>query len=133
MTRFIRFLSVITTLALPGLYISITAFQYYLIPTDILVQLGRSRAAVAFPPVAEALMMEFTVQMLGEASIRLPTYIGATIGVVGGIIIGQAAVSAGIVSNLFIIVVGIMAIASYVTPNYDFGMAITVIRIFILV
>lgn len=132
MIRFIRFLSVITTLTLPGLYISITAFQYYLIPTDILVQLGKSRAAVAFPPVVEALMMEFTIQMLREASIRLPTYIGATIGVVGGIIIGQAAVAAGIVSNLFIIVVGIMAIASYVTPNYDFGMTITVLRIFIL-
>lgn len=132
MIRFVRFLSVITTLTLPGLYISITSFQYYLIPTDILVQLGKSRAGVAFPPVAEALMMEFTVQMIREASIRLPTYIGATIGVVGGIIIGQAAVSAGIVSNLFIIVVGIMAIASYVTPNYDFGMAITVLRIFIL-
>jgi spore germination protein len=132
MVRLVRFLSVITTLILPGLYISITAFQYYLIPTDILVQLGKSRTAVAFPPVAEALMMEFTVQMIREASIRLPTYIGATIGVVGGIIIGQAAVSAGIVSNLFIIVVGIMAIASYVTPNYDFGMAITVLRIFIL-
>lgn len=132
MIRIIRFLSVITTLTLPGLYISITAFQYYLIPTNILVQLGKSRAAVAFPPAVEALMMEFTVQMLREASIRLPTYIGTTIGVVGGIIIGQAAVSAGIVSNLFIIVVGIMAIASYVTPNYDFGMAITVLRIFIL-
>lgn len=130
--RFVRFLSVITTLTLPGLYISITSFQYYLIPTDILVQLAKSRTAVAFPPVAEALMMEFTVLMIREASIRLPTYIGATIGVVGGIIIGQAAVSAGIVSNLFIIVVGIMAIASYVTPNYDFGMAITVLRIFIL-
>ncbi len=130
--RVVRFLSVITTLTLPGLYISITSFQYYLIPTDILVQLAKSRTAVAFPPVAEALMMEFTVLMIREASIRLPTYIGATIGVVGGIIIGQAAVSAGIVSNLFIIVVGIMAIASYVTPNYDFGMAITVLRIFIL-
>lgn len=130
--RVVRFLSVITTLTLPGLYISITSFQYYLISTDILVQLAKSRTAVAFPPVAEALMMEFTVLMIREASIRLPTYIGATIGVVGGIIIGQAAVSAGIVSNLFIIVVGIMAIASYVTPNYDFGMAITVLRIFIL-
>jgi spore germination protein len=132
MVRVVRFLSVITTLILPGLYISITAFQYYLIPTDILVQLGKSRATVAFPPAVEALMMEFTIQMIREASIRLPTYIGATIGVVGGIIIGQAAVSAGIVSNLFIIVVGIMAIAAYVTPNYDFGMAITVLRIFIL-
>jgi hypothetical protein len=132
MVRLVRFLSVITTLTLPSLYISITAFQYYLIPTNILVQLGKSRTTVAFPPVAEALMMEFTIQMIREASIRLPTYIGTTIGVVGGIIIGQAAVSAGIVSNLFIIVVGIMAIAAYVTPNHEFGMAITVLRIFIL-
>lgn len=132
-TRLIRMLGLITTLALPGLYISITAFQYYLIPLNILVPLGKSRSSVAFPPAVEALLMEFTIQMLREASIRLPTYISITIGVVGGIIIGQAAVAAGIVSNLFIIVVGIMVIASYVTPNYDFGLALTVTRLIIII
>ncbi|EET87501.1 GerA spore germination protein, partial [Clostridium carboxidivorans P7] len=132
LVRSVRFFSFITTLTLPGLYVSITAFQYYLIPLNILVQLGRSRSTVAFPPQVEALLMEFTIQMLKEASIRLPTYIGTTVGVVGGIIIGQAAVSAGIVSNLFIIIVGIMAIASYTTPNYEFGISMIVIRLGIL-
>lgn len=132
LVRIIRFLGFITTLTLPGLYVSITAFQYYLIPFNILVQLGKSRSTVAFPPQVEALLMEFTIQMLREASIRLPTYIGTTAGVVGGIIIGQAAVSAGIVSNLFIIIVGVMAIASYSTPNYEFGISMIVIRLGIL-
>lgn len=131
--RIIRILGMITTLILPGLYVSITAFQYYLIPIDILTTLARSRTGVAFPPAVEALVMEFTIQMMREASIRLPTYIGTTLGIVGGIIIGQAAVAAGIVSNVFIIVVGIMAIASYVTPDNNLGLALIVIRIIILI
>lgn len=130
--RLIRMAGVIITLTFPALYISVTSFQYYLVPLNILVQLGQSRARVAFPPIVEAILMELTIEMLREASIRLPTYIASTIGVVGGIIIGQAAVNAGIVSNLFVIVVGITTIASYVTPNNDFGLATVIVRLGIL-
>lgn len=130
--RLIRITAIIMALILPALYISVTSFHYYLVPLNILVQLAQSRVQVAFPPIVEALLMTLTIEMLREASIRLPTYIGTTIGVVGGIIIGQAAVNAGIVSNLFIIIVAITAIASYVVPNYEFGLAIILLRFGIL-
>lgn len=131
--RWVRVLGIITALALPALYVSITSFQYYLVPLNMLVQLAQSRVKVAFPPIVEAFLMELTIQMLREASIRLPTYIGTTIGVVGGIIIGQAAVNAGIVSNVFVIIIGITAIASYVVPSYEFGLSIIVLRFALLI
>jgi hypothetical protein len=130
--RLVRFIGLILTLILPGLYIAITSFHYYLVPLNLLVQLGQSRSKVAFPPIIEAILMELTIQMLKEASIRLPTYIGSTIGVVGGIIIGQAAVDAGIVSNLFVIIIGITTVASFIVPSYEFGLAALVLRIVIL-
>lgn len=130
--RLVRIIGLIITLILPGLYIAVTSFHYYLVPLNLLVQLGQSRSKVAFPPIIEAILMELTIQMLKEAAIRLPTYIGSTIGVVGGIIIGQAAVEAGIVSNLFIIIIGITAIASFIIPNYEFGLGTLVLRIIIL-
>jgi spore germination protein len=132
MFRIFRIMGLILALILPALYISVTTFHYYLVPLNILVQLGQSRVQVAFPPIVEALLMEFTIEMLREASVRLPTYIGSTIGVVGGIIIGQAAVNAGIVSNLFIIIVGTTTIASYAIPNYEFGLGLVLIRFSIL-
>lgn len=131
--RLVRILGIITALTLPALYVSITSFQYYLVPLNMLVQLAQSRVRVAFPPIVEAFLMELTIQMLREASIRLPTYIGTTIGVVGGIIIGQAAVNAGIVSNVFVIIIGITAIASYIVPNYEFGLSIIVLRFALLI
>lgn len=126
--RLIRVVGMFVAVLLPSLYISVTTFQYYLVPLNLLVPLAISRTQVAFPPVVEALVMELTIEMIREASVRLPTYIATTIGVVGGIIIGQAAVNAGIVSSLFIIVVAVTAISSYVVPIYDFGLAIRLIR-----
>ncbi|KAJ50258.1 spore germination protein KA [Clostridium tetanomorphum] len=131
--RCIRTISIITSLILPSLYISATAFQYYLVPLNLLIPLAISRTRVAFPPVVEALVMEFTIEIIREASIRLPTYISATIGVVGGIIIGQAAVNAGIVSSLFIIVVAVTAMSSYVVPIYDFGLTLRFTRFLFLI
>lgn len=131
--RYIRIISVIISMILPALYISATAFQYYLVPLNLLIPLAISRTEVAFPPVVEALTMEFTIEIIREASIRLPTYISTTIGVAGGIIIGQAAVNAGIVSSLFIIVVAVTAMASYVIPVYDFGLALRLIRFLFLI
>lgn len=123
----------IIAVILPSIYISITSFQYYLVPINLLEPLAISRTQVAFPPIVEALIMEFTIEIIREASIRLPTYISTTIAVTGGIIIGQAAVNAGIVSSLFIIIVAVTAIASYVNPVYDFGSALRLIRFMFLI
>lgn len=125
---FIRLLAIIVAITLPSIYISVTSFNYNLVPLGLLIPLAQSRSMVPFPPIIEALIMEIAIEFIRESSIRLPTYIGTTIGVVGGIIIGQAAVNAGIVSSLLIIIVAITSIASFVTPTFDFGDALRLLR-----
>jgi spore germination protein len=126
--RLIRFIAFLIATLLPSLYISIISFHYYAVPLDLLVPLAESRIRVPFPPIIEALILEFTIELVREAAIRLPTYIGTAISVVAGIIIGQAAVEAGIVSNLLIIIVAATAIASYVIPSQDMAVAIRIMR-----
>lgn len=130
--KLLRFFALILAIYLPAIYVAITSFHYYMVPLKLLIPLAESRERVPFPPYVEALIMEITIELLREASIRLPTYIGTSIGVIGGIIIGQAAVEAGIVSVLMIIVVAITAIASYVTPIYDMGFALRLFRFIIM-
>ncbi|HYE83397.1 MAG TPA: spore germination protein [Clostridia bacterium] len=131
--RIVRFIAAIVAVFLPGLYIAIISFHYYMVPLNLLVTLSESRAKVPFPPIIEALIMEITIEMIREASIRLPSYISSSIGVVGGIIIGQAAVEAGIVSNLLIIVVAATAVASFVVPSYDFGLSLRFLRFMLMI
>jgi hypothetical protein len=99
-----------------------------MIPMNLLVTLTESRSRVPFPPVYEALVMEVTIELLREAGARLPTKIGQTIGIVGGIVIGQAAVQAGLTSNVLIIAVASSAIASFVIPSYVMSASIRLIR-----
>jgi hypothetical protein len=90
--------------------------------------LTESRSKVPFPPLIEALLMETTIELLREAGARLPTKIGQTIGIVGGIVIGQAAVQAGFTSNILIIAVATSAIASFVIPSYVMSASLRLIR-----
>ncbi|EEL60133.1 spore germination protein [Bacillus toyonensis] len=83
---------------------------------------------ISFSPVMEALLMEITLETMREGALRIPTPIGQTVGIVGGIVIGQAAVQAGIVSNIMIIVVAVTAISSFVIPNYDMGASVRLLR-----
>lgn len=122
--RLIRIIGTLIAVLLPSFYIALTSYHYYMIPFSLVIPLATSRARVPFPPIIEGLIMVFILETLREAAIRLPTYIAASIGVVGGIILGQAIVEAGIVSNLFIIVIAVTAIASYVIPTYDMEFAI---------
>lgn len=126
--RFFRYIALVITIMLPALYISVTTFHYYAIPLNLLIPLAESRAKVPFPPIIEVLILEATVEMVREAAIRLPTYIGTAISVVAGLIIGEAAVQAGIVSDLSIIIVAATAVASYVIPSFDMSMAIRILR-----
>lgn len=126
--RLQRFLGFMIALFLPAFYIAVTSFNYELIPLKLLYNIGRSRQEVPFAPLLEALLMELAIEMLREAGIRLPAPIGQTVGIVGGIVIGQAAVQAGIVSNIMVIVVAMTAIASFIIPNYEMASAIRLIR-----
>ncbi|WP_088044453.1 spore germination protein [Bacillus sp. EAC] len=131
--RILRLLAFVITLFLPGFYIAIISFNYEIVPLKLLLSIGESRAQVPFDPLVEAILMEITLEMLREAGIRLPSPISTTVGVVGGIVIGQAAVQAGIVSNIMIIVVALTAISSFIIPNYEMASSLRVVRFPIMI
>jgi spore germination protein len=126
--RFLRYGAAFIALFLPSFYIALVSFQPGMIPSLLAFSIAGSREGVPFPAFVEALMMELTLELLREAGIRLPKPIGQTIGIVGGLVIGEAAVSAGIVSPIMVIVVSVTAISSFTLPSYSFGIAIRLIR-----
>lgn len=126
--RLLRFLGFIISIFLPALYIAIISFHFEIIPLDLYTSIATSRSRVPFSPILEVIIMEITLEMLREAGIRLPQPLGSTIGIVGGIVIGQAAVQAGLVSNVMVIIVSITAIASFIIPNYELSSCIRLIR-----
>ena len=115
--RILRFVALFITILLPGLYMAITNFHQELIPTELLFAIVASRESVPFPILMEILVMEFAFELIREASLRVPNPIGPTIGIVGALILGQAAVEASIVSPILIIVVSITAICSFAIPD----------------
>lgn len=133
LVRIVRYIAVFIVLLAPGLYIAITSFHPGILPTQLTLYVAASRINVPFPAFIEAFLMELTIEFLREAGTRLSGPIGATIGIVGGLIIGQAAVDAGIVSTLMIIIVAVTAVASFAIPNYEFGSALRVMRFIIMV
>lgn len=133
LARLIRFLAIFLSLILPALYVAVTSFNSAIIPTKLAYSIAASREGVPFPGFIEAIIMEISLALLIEAVARLPKPIGSTIGIVGGLIIGQAAVSAGIVSPIMIIIVSITAITSFVTPNYSIAMAFRIIRFMLII
>lgn len=126
--RFIRLLAAFLTVLSPALYIAITSFHPGLIPTVLNFYLAASRVNVPFPAVIEAFLMEFTIELLRESGTRIAGPIGSTIGIVGGIIIGQAAVEAGIVSPLKIIIVAVTTISFFAMSNYEWALALRLFR-----
>ena len=95
---------------------------------ELLVTLVASRQGVPLPPVLEAVFLELAIELLREAGARLPTKIGQTIGIVGGIVIGTASVEAGLTSNVLLIIVALAALGSFTTPVYQMGNTIRLIR-----
>lgn len=119
--RVLRFLAAFITLLLPGLYVAITSFHQEILPTGLLYSILSSRENVPFPIIVEILLMEISFELIREAGLRVPSAIGPTIGIVGALVLGQAAVSAGIVSPILIIIVAMTGIASFAIPDFSFG------------
>jgi spore germination protein len=126
--RFIRYLFLLIALLFPSIYIAVTTFHQELLPTNLLFSVAASREKVPFPAIVEALLMEITFEALREAGLRLPRPIGSTVSIVGALVIGQAAVEAGIVSAPLVIVVSITGIASFMFPSYSMTGAIRLLR-----
>ena len=126
--RFIRFLGILLSLLLPGLFIAITNFHQEMIPTDLVYAIEASREQVPFPSLIELLLMEIMFELIREAGIRIPGPIGPTLGIIGALILGQAAVEASIVSPILIIIVAITGIGSFAIPNFALGLSFRVLR-----
>lgn len=126
--RWIRYLFLIISFLLPSFYIAITTFHPEMIPTDLLITIAAARERIPFPALIEGLMMELTFEALREAGIRIPKPIGQTISIIGAIVIGQAAVQAGIVSAPMVIVVSITGIASFIIPHFELGLSFRLLR-----
>ncbi|RJX40243.1 spore germination protein [Paenibacillus pinisoli] len=126
--RLLRYLAAAISLFGPSLYISFVSFHQGLIPTKLALSIMGTRDGVPFPAIIEALIMEVTIEILREAGLRLPKQIGPTIGIVGGLVIGEAAVQAGIVSPIMVIVVALTAISSFAIPQYSAGISLRLLR-----
>lgn len=126
--RIIRVLATFITLLLPGIYMAITSFHQELLPTELLFSILTARENVPFPIILELLLMEISFELIREASLRVPSVIGSSIGIVGALILGDAAVNAGIVSPTLIIIVAITGIASFAIPDFSFGFHVRVFR-----
>lgn len=117
--RLIRIIAYFISLILPSMYIALTSFHQEMIPTTLALAIAASREGVPFPSIGEAFMMEFTFEILMEAGLRLPKQAGQAVSIVGGLVIGQAAVQAGIVSQAMVIVVALTGISSFSIPAFN--------------
>ncbi|MGG3494611.1 spore germination protein [Peribacillus simplex] len=126
--RLIRLFAVLFSVLSSPLYVAVLTYHYLVIPTDLLPILISSRGVIPFPPILEAIVLEGTIELLREAAVRLPAKVGSTIGIVGGIVIGTAAVEAGFVSNVLLMLVALAALASFTVPIYQISNTIRLIR-----
>ncbi|GGJ99378.1 spore germination protein [Lentibacillus kapialis] len=127
-TRWLRYLFLVIALLLPSLYVALLTYHQEMIPTSLLISMAASREQVPFPALVEVLLMEVTFEALREAGVRLPKQVGSAVSIVGALVIGEAAVSAGIVSAPMVIVVAITGIASFTIPRYSTAFAIRMLR-----
>lgn len=132
-TKILRLISFILTIITPGLYIAATTFNQEMIPDELLISLAIQREGVPFPTSIEVFFMITTFEILRESDIRLPSKMGAAISIVGALVLGEAAVTAGIVSPIVIIIVAITSICGLLFTDIDFVNAIRWWRLVFLI
>ncbi len=128
MMRIVRAVAFALSMLLPGIYIAIMNFHNELLPTNLMIAIIASKEEVPFPGFIELIFMEIALEIIREAGVRVPTPSGSTLSIVGALILGQAAVEAGLVSPVVIIVVSLSAIGSFATPNYYLGLSARVMK-----
>ena len=128
LVKIIRIAAIVLSVLAPAVFLAVVNFHQELLLTDILFALSKARASVPFSSLMELLLMELSFELIKEAGIRVPGPVGSTLGIVGGLILGQAAVSANIVSPITIIIVAITGIASFAIPSYQLSFSFRFMR-----
>lgn len=130
--RLLRYAAAFIAMILPGFYIGVACFHPEILPMQLELSFAAARSGVPFPVPVEVILLELAFELLREAGIRLPGPIGSALGIVGGLIIGQAAVDANIVSPIIVIVVALTALASFTIPNESFAAAFRLIKFYLI-
>ncbi|WP_280771385.1 spore germination protein [Salipaludibacillus daqingensis] len=126
--RGVRWIALLIALLLPAFYVAGTTYNHEVIPTPLLFTIAATREGIPLPAVLEALLMEIAFEILREAGIRLPQPIGPAVSIVGVLVIGEAAVNAGIISNIMVVIVGMTALSTFAIPQYSFANAVRFLR-----
>ncbi|HET7628709.1 MAG TPA: spore germination protein [Bacillales bacterium] len=126
-TRILRIFSFMVAIVLPSFYIAVAGHNFEVIPDELVLPLKTSVNEIPYPPLFEALVMVLTIELIREAGIRLPTPVGQTIGIVGGLVIGNAVVMAGLISNIMIVIIAVTAISSFVVPSNEMSNAVRIL------
>lgn len=128
LVRWLRFFFSFVALYLPALYVAVTTFHQDMLPTSLLLSVATAREDIPFPAMLEAFIMEIAFEALREAGVRLPKTVGQAVGILGALVIGQAAVEAGIVSAPMVIVVSLTGISSFAIPRYNMAISLRILR-----
>ncbi|WP_407637729.1 spore germination protein [Bacillus ndiopicus] len=131
--RSLRFFGFFITIMITPMYISTLTFHPEILPYELLLNLQESRSKVPFPPLIEVLFIELIIEVLREAGSRMPAKVGQTIGIVGGIVIGTAAVEAGLISNILIVLVATSALLSFLPPIFLMSNTSRLVRYFFII
>ncbi|UKS31178.1 spore germination protein [Paenibacillus sp. HWE-109] len=126
--RLARLVALVFSLIFPSLYVALISFNPELIPTEFAVAVSGGRAGVPFPSVIEVLIMEISMEVLREATLRLPQQVGGALSIVGVLVIGQAAVAAGFISPITVVIIALTTIGSFATPAYNAALALRMLR-----
>ncbi|MCY6370722.1 spore germination protein [Clostridium ganghwense] len=131
--RFIRFLALLIILTASPIYLVLIKYYASLIPLNLIKIIIISRKNIPLPPFLEILSMELLIEFLREGGLRLPSTIGQTLSIIGGIIIGDAAIKSGIVSPTTLVVTALTVISTFLIPNYEMSLSIRLLRFYILI
>lgn len=132
-TRIIRYVSAFLAMALPAVYLAVIRYHSELLPTQLVLAFAQARNGVPFSPFVEVIIMELAFELIREAGVRVPGPMGSTIGIVGGLIVGQAAVDANLVSPIIVIVVALTALCSFAVPSEEFAAAFRIIKYLLVI
>ena len=130
--RILRYIAIFFAVSLPALYISIMNFHPEILPPDLISIFSVSRDGIPYPVVVEVLVMEIAFELIREAGVRIPGPMGNTIGIVGGLIVGSAAVDASLASPIIVIVVALTALCSFTIPNDEFSSAFRLLKYYLI-